>query len=56
VVQPGFSISANDIKNPLAKPAALGGKFCSEIWLKSSREITDEVIRKNEKESHDALD
>jgi hypothetical protein len=31
VVQPGFSISANDIKNPSAKAAVLSGKFYFEV-------------------------
>jgi hypothetical protein len=34
VVQPGFSLSANDIRNPSAEAAALSGKFYSEVWLK----------------------
>jgi hypothetical protein len=34
VVQPGFSLSANDIRNPLADTTALSGKFYSEVWMK----------------------
>jgi hypothetical protein len=56
VVQPGFSLSASDIRNPSVEAAALGGTFYSEVWLKGGREIADEAIRKNEKESHDALE
>jgi hypothetical protein len=56
VVHPGSSILANNIKNPSAEAAALSGKFYSKIWLKGGREIADEAIRKNEKESHDALE
>jgi hypothetical protein len=56
VAQPGFSLSANDIKNPLVKAIALSGKFYSELWLKGGREIADEAIREKEKESHDALE
>ena len=56
VAQPEFSFSANDIKNPSAKATTLGGKFYSEVWLKGGREIADEAVRKNEKESHDALE
>jgi signal transduction histidine kinase len=54
VVQPEFVFSADDIKNPSAKASALGGKFYSKVWMKGGREIADESIRKNEKESHDA--
>jgi hypothetical protein len=32
----------------------MGGKFYSNVWMKGSREIADEAIKKNEKESHDA--
>jgi hypothetical protein len=55
LVQPGFSLSANNIKNPLSKATTLGGKFYFEVWLKGGREIADEAIRKKEKESLDAL-
>jgi hypothetical protein len=56
VVQPEFTLSANNIKNPSAEATALGRKFCSKVWLKGGREITDEAFRKGEKESHDALE
>jgi hypothetical protein len=56
VVQPDFSFSAKDVRNPSAEATTLGGKFYSEVWLKGGREIADEAIRKNEKESHDALE
>jgi hypothetical protein len=56
VAQREFAFSANDIKNPSAEATTLGGKFYSEVWLKGGREIADEAIRKNEKESHDALE
>jgi hypothetical protein len=32
----------------------LGGKFYFDVWMKGGREMTDEAIKKNEKESHDA--
>jgi hypothetical protein len=54
VAQPGFAFSADDIRNPSAEPITLGGKFYSEVWLKGVREIADETIKINEKESHDA--
>jgi hypothetical protein len=56
VVQPGFLLSTNDIRNTLTKATALRGKFYSEVWLKGGREIADKAIRKKEKESHDALE
>jgi hypothetical protein len=56
VAQPDFAFSADDVRNPLAEATTFGGKFYSEVWLKGGREIADEVIKKNEKESHDALE
>jgi hypothetical protein len=56
VAQPGFSLSANDIKNPSAEATALSGKFYSEVWLKGGREISNKAIKKNGKESHDAFE
>ena len=56
VVQPDFVFSANDVRNPSAEATTLGRKFYSEVFLKGGREIADEAIRKNEKESHDALE
>jgi hypothetical protein len=32
----------------------IGGKFYSNVWMKGDQEIAVEVIKKNEKESHDA--
>jgi hypothetical protein len=55
MVQPGFSLLANDIRNPSAEATSLNEKFYSEVWLRGGQEIADEAIRKNEKESHDAL-
>jgi hypothetical protein len=56
VIQPEFPLSADDTKNPSAEATALCEKFYSEVWLKGGREIADEAIRKNEKESYDALE
>jgi hypothetical protein len=54
VIQPKFSISANDIKEPSAESTAHAGKFYSEVWMNGGREIEDEAIRQNEEETHRA--
>ena len=54
IVQSEFVFSTDDIKNPSAEASTLGGKFYSKVWMKGGREVPDEAIRKNEKESHDA--
>jgi hypothetical protein len=46
--------SAGDTKEPSAEASLLGGKFYSDVWMKGGREMADEAIKKNEKESHDA--
>jgi hypothetical protein len=56
VAQPDFTFSADDVRNPSVEADSLGGKFYSEVWLKGGRDIAYEAIRKNEKESHDALE
>jgi hypothetical protein len=56
MVLPGFSISANDIKNPLVEAAVLSGKLYFKVWLRGGQEVANEATRKNEKESHAALE
>jgi hypothetical protein len=46
--------SVDDTKEPSAEAILMGEKFYSNVWMKGGREIADEAIKKNEKESHDA--
>jgi hypothetical protein len=32
----------------------VGGKFCSDVWVNGGRELANEIIKKNEKETHEA--
>jgi hypothetical protein len=32
----------------------VGGKFYSYVWVNDGRELANEIIKKNEKETHDA--
>jgi hypothetical protein len=41
-------------KDPSAEATMMGGKFYSNVWMKGDRELANEVIKKNEKESHEA--
>jgi hypothetical protein len=50
VMQPYFTVSANDIKEPSAEAIALGGKFYSKVWLGGGRKIVDEAIKESEEE------
>jgi hypothetical protein len=46
--------SIGNMKDPSAEATLIGGKFYSDVWMKGGREIADEAINKNEKQSHDA--
>jgi hypothetical protein len=46
--------SIDNAKEPSAEATLISGKFYSDVWMKGGREIADEAIKKNEKESHDA--
>jgi hypothetical protein len=52
VIQPEFSVSMNDIREPSVEATALGGKFYYEVWTNDGREIADEAIKQSEEESH----
>jgi hypothetical protein len=54
VTQPEYVFSANDTKDPSAEASLLGERLYSDVWMKGGREMADEAIKKNEKESHDA--
>ena len=49
VAQPRFVFSANDTKDPLAEASTLSGRFYFDVWMKGSREMADEAIRKMRK-------
>jgi hypothetical protein len=48
------TFSVEDTKEPSTEATLMGGKFYSDVGMKGGREIADEAIKKNEKESHDA--
>jgi hypothetical protein len=56
VIQPQFSVSANDIREPSAEDTTFGKKFYSKMWMNGGREIADKAIKQNEEESHLALE
>jgi hypothetical protein len=46
--------STDEMKDPSAEATLVGGKFYSDVWVNGGREMANEIIKKNEKESHDA--
>jgi hypothetical protein len=48
------TFSVDDTKDPSAKATLVGGKFYSDVWVHGGRELANEIIKKNEKDTHDA--
>jgi hypothetical protein len=48
------AFSIDDIKDPSAEATLMGGKFYSDVWVNCGRELAHEIIKKNEKDTHDA--
>jgi hypothetical protein len=48
------AFSINDMKDPSAKATLVGGKFYSDVWVNGGQELANEIIKKNEKDTHDA--
>jgi hypothetical protein len=46
--------TVDNTKDPSAEATLMGGKFYSKVWMKGGREIANEAIKKNEKETHEA--
>jgi hypothetical protein len=53
-VEAEAAFSIENIKDPLAEATSLGGKFYSDIWVNDDQELVNEIIKKNEKETHEA--
>jgi cell division septum initiation protein DivIVA len=48
------TFSTDDTKDPSAKATLVGGKFYSDVWVNGGRELANKIIKKNEKETHEA--
>jgi hypothetical protein len=48
------AFSIDDTKVPSAEATLVGGKFYSDVWVNGGRELANEIIKKNEKEIHEA--
>jgi hypothetical protein len=54
VAQAETTFSIDDTKDPSAEATLVGGKFYSDIWVNGGRDLANEIIKKNEKDTHDA--
>ena len=48
------AFSTDDTRDPSAEATLVGRKFYSDVWVNGGRELANEIIKKNEKESHSA--
>jgi cell division septum initiation protein DivIVA len=54
VAQAEAAFSIDNTKDPSAEATLMGGKFYSDIWVNGGRDLANEIIKKNEKETHEA--
>jgi hypothetical protein len=54
VAQAEAAFSVDDTKDPLAEATLMGGKFYNDVWVNGGREMAHEIIKKSEKDTHDA--
>jgi hypothetical protein len=46
--------TVENTKDPSVEATLMGAKFYSNVWMKGGRELADEAIKKNEKETYEA--
>jgi hypothetical protein len=54
MAQAEAAFSINDTKDPSAEATLMGGKFFNDVWVNGGREMAHEIIKKSEKDTHDA--
>ena len=47
-------MSFEDARDPSAEASIIGGKFFTDIWENGGREMAHEIMKKSEKDLHDA--
>jgi hypothetical protein len=54
LAQAEAALSIDDTKDPSAEASLIGGNFFTDIWENGSREMAHEIMKKSEKDTHDA--
>jgi hypothetical protein len=54
MAQTEAAFSIDDVKDPSAEATLMGGKFYNDVWVNGGREMAHEIIKKSEKDTHDA--
>jgi hypothetical protein len=54
IAQAEAAFSIDDTKDPSAEATLMGGKFYNDVWVNGGREMANKIIKKSEKDTHDA--
>jgi hypothetical protein len=54
LAQAEAAFSADDTKDPSVKASLIGGIFFTDVWENGGRGMAHEIIKKSEKDTHDA--
>jgi hypothetical protein len=54
IAQAEAAFSIDDTNDPSAEAILIGGKFYNDVWVNGGRELAHEIIKKNEKDTHNA--
>jgi hypothetical protein len=54
LAQTEAAFSVDDTKDPSAEASLIGGNFFTDIWENGDREMAHEIMKKSEKDIHDA--
>jgi hypothetical protein len=54
ITQAEAAFSIDDTKDPSAEATLMGGKFYNDFRVNGGRELAHEIIKKSEKDTHDA--
>jgi hypothetical protein len=54
LAQAEAALSVDDTKDPSAEASLVSGKFFTDIWENGGRGMAHEIIKKSEKDTHDA--
>jgi hypothetical protein len=54
LAQAEATFSVDDTKDPSAEASLIGGKFFTDIWENGGQGMAHEIMKKSEKDIHDA--
>jgi hypothetical protein len=54
MAQAEAAFSVDDTKDPSDETTLMGGRFYNDVWVNGGREMAHEIIKKSEKDTHEA--